>query len=338
MRILIIGGTSFMGLCAVKLLIKRGHEVAVFHRGSSNYDIPKEVKHIYGSRERICDKLEEIKKFKPEVVVNMLLYTKGQAEEFCSLFSSVCSKAVVISSGDVYHAYEVILGIEEGLQPVPIKEMDELRQRLFPLKGLVEGELGDNYDKILVEKTMLSNKKLPCAILRMPAVYGPNDKQMRMFEYIKPMIDNRPYILMDEGLASWKYTKCYVENAAKAIVMAVEDKASNNKIFNVGEEISRTELEWAEKISEILKWKGRFIKVPKGKLMEEGSMNTRQNWIMDTSKIREELFYTEEVEFLEGLKKTVEWELKSPYREKAGEALNYEKEDEILRSMKFHLN
>lgn len=39
MKILVIGGTRFIGAFTVKLLLNRGHEVTLFHREKSNNSI-----------------------------------------------------------------------------------------------------------------------------------------------------------------------------------------------------------------------------------------------------------------------------------------------------------
>ena len=43
MRILIIGGTRFIGPQVVRRLHAQGHEVTLFHRGKSKADLPAEI-------------------------------------------------------------------------------------------------------------------------------------------------------------------------------------------------------------------------------------------------------------------------------------------------------
>lgn len=53
MRILIIGGTNFMGPHVVRSLSEDGHEVTVFHRGQTGADLPRGVNEIFGDRRSI---------------------------------------------------------------------------------------------------------------------------------------------------------------------------------------------------------------------------------------------------------------------------------------------
>jgi uncharacterized protein YbjT (DUF2867 family) len=54
MRILIIGGTGFIGPYLIKELINLGHEVAVFNRGNNPLNLPTaEILHIAGDRNQL---------------------------------------------------------------------------------------------------------------------------------------------------------------------------------------------------------------------------------------------------------------------------------------------
>ena len=50
MKVVVIGGTNFLGPPLVRRLVALGHEVAVFHRGRTGADLPPAVEHILGDR------------------------------------------------------------------------------------------------------------------------------------------------------------------------------------------------------------------------------------------------------------------------------------------------
>ncbi|HMF36171.1 MAG TPA: NAD-dependent epimerase/dehydratase family protein [Isosphaeraceae bacterium] len=52
MRILVIGGTGFVGPHIVRRLVGRGHEVLAFHRGQTEAELPPEVVHLHGDRQK----------------------------------------------------------------------------------------------------------------------------------------------------------------------------------------------------------------------------------------------------------------------------------------------
>ena len=113
----------------------------------------------------------------------------------------------------------------------------------------------DDYEKILVERTVMGDPDLPGTVLRLPAVYGPGDGQHRLFGYLKRMDDRRPALLMEEGQLQWRWSRGYVENVAAAIVRAVVDERATGRIYNVAEPEALPEAEWVRTIGEAAGWR-----------------------------------------------------------------------------------
>jgi nucleoside-diphosphate-sugar epimerase len=53
MRVLILGGTRFIGPPVVRCLVEQGHSVTVFHRGLSTAQLPLGVQSILGDRNNL---------------------------------------------------------------------------------------------------------------------------------------------------------------------------------------------------------------------------------------------------------------------------------------------
>jgi 2'-hydroxyisoflavone reductase len=58
MRILILGGTGFIGPYQVRYAVARGHTVTVFNRGRRQADLPSQVEHLEGDRNGQLDALK----------------------------------------------------------------------------------------------------------------------------------------------------------------------------------------------------------------------------------------------------------------------------------------
>lgn len=116
---------------------------------------------------------------------------------------------------------------------------------------------------------------------------------------------------MDESFAQWKWTHAYVENVASAIVLAATDERSIDRIYNVGENDTPTIHEFTKSIGEQIEWRGEIIVLPKDRLPTSYHfpLNTLQQLVADTSLIRAELNYHEKVSWIEGLKRTIPWEV-----------------------------
>ncbi len=72
MRILVIGGTNFMGPLVVRSLSEQDHEVTVFHREQTQTHLPHGVKEILGDRRSINEKADQFLRLAPEVVLDMI--------------------------------------------------------------------------------------------------------------------------------------------------------------------------------------------------------------------------------------------------------------------------
>ena len=325
MRILIIGGTSFIGPAVVERLIQKDHEIALFHRGQTEADLPDGVRHIKGDRLKISKFKRKFKKFRPQVVLNMISYSEGDARDFMNTFRGIVERVVVISSGDVYRAFGILRRIEQGqVEPVPLTEEAPLRDKLYPFGG--------DYDKILVEREIMNDPELPGTSLRLPGVYGPGDYQHRLFPYLKRMKDGRPVVLLEEGIAGWRWTRGYVENVAEAIAMAAIDDRARGCIYNVGEPVAFSEAEWVRKIGDAVGWDGEVVAVPKDRMPDHMKMgiNSDQHMVLDTARIRKDLGYVEPVSEEERISRTIAWELENPTDVIDPNQFDYEAEDEIL--------
>ena len=183
MRILVIGGTNFIGPPLVRRLVDLGHEVAVFHRGQTQADLPTGVEHVVGDRHDLRMDADEFRRFGPEVVVDMIAFTEADALGLVETFRGLARRSVVVSSADVYRAYGRFIGTEEGpVEPTPLTEESPLRETLFPYRSQAQGP-GDfffTYDKIPVERVVTSEPELPGTVVRLPMVHGPGDPYRRL--------------------------------------------------------------------------------------------------------------------------------------------------------------
>jgi nucleoside-diphosphate-sugar epimerase len=339
MKILVIGGTSgFIGTQTVRQLVSDGHEVAVFHRGQTNVDLPLSVHHIHGDRQRLADFTDEFKQFAPQVVFDNYLRFEEDAVALMQTFRGIAERVVAVSSQDVYRSYG-ILWRRENTEPnvTPIKEDAPLRSVLYPYRPIAKDENDSkyNYDKIPVERVVMSDADLPGTVLRLPATYGIGDKQHRLFEYLKRMQDGRSFIMLEEKEAKWRWTHGYVENVADAIVLAITNERAANRIYNVGETNAPTRSEWVRNIGRIVGWNGEILAVPKDKLPEHLRSPTgyEHDLEVNTNRIRRELGFEERVSLNEALSKTVAWESANPPDEIDAKQFDYAAEDAVIENI-----
>jgi len=330
MKILVIGGTGFIGPHLVRQLSGMGHSVSVFHRGSTPADLPAES--ILGERRDLATLRP-----KADVVVDLILSSGAQAESLMEVFRGVAGRVVAASSIDVYRACGVTHGSEEGpLEPVPLTEDSRLRTKLrtYPpaqvkmLQKLFDW-VNDEYDKIPVEHAILGDPELPGTVLRLPMIYGPGDHLHRFHPVLKRIDDGRRVILFEEGVAAWRSPRGYVENVAAALALAAVSERAAGRVYNVAETPAFSELDWARKIAAATGWRGEFVTLPKERtpahLAPPG--NCAQHWEADSSRIRRELGYREVVPLDEAIRRTIDWERAHPPGEVNPYRFDYATED-----------
>ncbi|HEX8731533.1 MAG TPA: NAD-dependent epimerase/dehydratase family protein [Ktedonobacterales bacterium] len=339
MRILLIGGTSFMGPAVARELLAGGHTVAVYHRGQTERDVPEGVEHIHGEREALAENRPALERFAPDVAIHMIAMLEAHAAGFIEALSGLAARGVVISSQDVYRAYGRIIGVEPGEpDPIPLTEDSPLRERLYPYRGAEPRAVDDpmrwmdDYDKIPVERLALASATLPCAVLRLPAVYGPGDRQRRFHSFLRRMDDGRAVIPLDAGEADWRWTHAYVEDVAHAIALAALAPRSAGRVYNVGEERTPTLEERALAVGAAAGWHGRVARVPAGRLPEamRAGVDARQPLVSASGRIRAELGYSEPTPLDIAYARTIAWERANPATDDDPAAFDYAAEDAAL--------
>jgi nucleoside-diphosphate-sugar epimerase len=284
-QILIIGGTKFIGPFVVEALVSSGHDVTVFHRGEHEPALPLRVRHLHSRAATMPVESfpAEVLEPAPDVVIHMIPMGQRDAEAVVNTFRGRTGRLVALSSGDVYQAYGRFSGLEPGA-PVPglLTESSPLRTVMFPYRKQAQSpdDWVYNYDKILMEQTVLSDRLLRAVVLRLPKVYGAGENADLSTVYA---FRRQP---------SWRWTHGYVENVAHAIVLAALHPASTG-IYNVGEEYTPTVGE-------------RLAHLPPSAVPDAVmALNFEHDIAYDTSRIRRDLDYKEPVEYAEGLRRTL---------------------------------
>jgi len=339
MNVLVIGGTSgFIGTHVVRQLAAAGHEVTVFHRGQTQTALPPGVRTILGDRQRLHEFADEFKRVAPRVVLDMYLRFEPEAVALMQTFRGVAERVVAVSSHDVYRTYGLLWRNEASApNSTPIDEDAPLRTVLYPYRRIASGPDDPKYlyDKIPVERAVMSDPQLPGTVLRLPATYGPGDTKHRLFEYLKRMDDGRRFILLEEHEARWRWTHGYVENVGDAVALAVTDARAANRIYNVGEQDAPTRAEWVQSVGRVAGWDGEVIGVPDELLPEHLKSPTsyEHDMAVDTGRMRAELGYSERVSRDQALAKTVAWERANPPADIDPAQFDYAAEDETRRKL-----
>lgn len=341
MKVLLIGGTGLTGPSAAAYLQQLGHEVTIFHRGKTA--APAGSQEIVGDQNQLGDFRREFERRKFDVVVDFITGSPAQAERLMNVFRGITGRIVVLSSMDVYRAMGLLRGTETGpLQPLPLTEESELRSRsqyapeeLNVLRQILPYFDGD-YEKIDVEKLVLGDPQLPGTVLRLPMVYGPGDYVHRFYYILKRMDDQRPFILFSDDMAAWRTPRGFADNVGYGIALAAASEKAAGRIYNICEEESFSEVEWAKKIGEAVWWKGEFVVLPREKTPKHLTYPRKieQHLVATAARIRQELGYQEPISIEVGIRRTIPWERANPPQQVWFGPFLYDAEDEALQKLK----
>lgn len=340
MKILVIGGTGFIGQFAVPRLQQAGHSVTVFHRGKAT--APEGTSEIIGDHAEISQHRATLARESFDVVIDFFASSEPHARALIETVRGLTQRLIGISSGDVYRAMGVLRKTEPGpLQELPLTEESELRTRphyspeeIKAMHGIVPW-LDEDYENIALERALLNNQDPPTTILRLPMIYGPGDYIHRFYYILKRMDDRRPYIVYSDDVAAWRTSRGYVEDVAAGIALAAVSDRAAGRVYNIGEAECFSELEWAKKIAAATGWKGEFVVLPREKTPSHlvWPYNTTQHLVVSSARIREELGYREVTTPAEAFQRTIVWERAHP-PQRVGIPFNYQAEDEAVASFR----
>lgn len=117
MRLLVLGGTQFVGRHLVAEALRRGHEVSLFHRGRTNADLFPEAEHILG------DRLEDVSALTGtwDAVVDVSAYVPRAVDMMMSQLAGRAGTYQFVSTISVYDP-EFVGKMDENAPRVPAPE------------------------------------------------------------------------------------------------------------------------------------------------------------------------------------------------------------------------
>jgi len=303
-RVLVLGGSGFVGGAAVRRLRARGVDVRTLHRG--------EGADVRGDRAELARHREAIARLAPDVVVDAIAHTEEDGASLVAALRGIARRTVVLSSQDVYAPYGRLLGLDPGPPDrVPSGEDSPLRASRFPYRARAAGpgDMAWSYEKILVEEAASSEPALPATILRLPCVYGAGDRHHRVRQVLARLEAGAPFRL-DAAKARWRWTRGAVENVAEAIAIAATDERAAGRVYNVGEEPALSESDWVGRIARAAGLRVEVKEVKRDELPSalREPYDFSHDLLADTSRIRAGLGYREVVEPEAAVAVAVDWE------------------------------
>jgi 2'-hydroxyisoflavone reductase len=228
MKILLLGGTQFIGRHVAQELLLQGHQLTLLNRGRTDPDAFRDLPLIRMDREMEdpvekpelrgdWDAIVDLTAYYPESLSQLLSFMKGRAGRYvqCSTLS-----AYIASTLD---------------DPTPMIDEDD------PLRSCTTQEAKDSsmatygQRKAECERVAMSQHSdgIPVVILRPCVVYGEKDHTDRMAYWIWRAHQNKSFILPDAGLTIVRRT--YAPDLARAFASSLTASAAPGNAYNIAE-------------------------------------------------------------------------------------------------------
>jgi nucleoside-diphosphate-sugar epimerase len=305
MRVLVIGGTEFIGRRTVELLTERGDDVLVVHRGQTEPDPPRGT-HLHADRAAFKSLTDAVRDFRPDAVIDTIALTAADVDAVLPHLPDV--PLVLLSSMDVYEAWQSILDDGPATVAVPFDEDGPLRTTRYPYRHRDPDRLQD-YDKLDVEPAYLARGG---TALRLGMVYGPHDPQRREEPVLRRVRAGRRRI--PTGPGGLLLPRVHVDDAAGAILAALDhpEKAARNA-FNIAEARALPVNGWFRAILAVAGHEAELVRVPDDALPPDLRLTRgmEQQFLASTAKAAERLGWRPG-DPDDGVRRSTEWHLNNP--------------------------
>lgn len=202
MRILILGGTAFVGRHLVEAALARGHEVTLFNRGRRNPDLFPGLERLQGERP---DNLEALRGRQWEAAIDTSGYTPR----------AVAASAGLVAGAVAHYTFVSTISVYADGAPADTDEQGEL-SKLPRDKAGTDAVTGETYGPLKALAEQAAEGAMPGRVLtpRPGLIVGPYDPTDRFTywparvarggEVLAPDTPERPVQFIDaRDLAAW---------------------------------------------------------------------------------------------------------------------------------------
>ena len=321
MRVLVIGGTLFIGRLLVEELLKDGHEVAVLHR-QPKHDWGRRVENIMADRNDGDAVREALSTRRFDVVFdNVYDWERGT--------TAAQVEATVRACGDRLSRYIFLSSVAAYGDGLNHKESD-------PLAPDYHAEPYVSH-KATTERLLFRMRRqtgLPLVTFRPPFVYGPGNPFYREQFFWDRLRAGRPLIIPGDGYRLMQFV--YVHDLVEALIRSMTEPRAEGEAFNIGDPRPLTQVEFVEKLAKVASVEPTLVRMPRDIIAQAGGNPMAEPFYfgeyLDVPPITEymgkvrRLLKTTSTPFEDGLKETYRWYLRHHKPRTAG----FEFDDKLL--------
>ncbi|ARV09040.1 hypothetical protein BTO05_05095 [Winogradskyella sp. PC-19] len=274
LKILILGGTSFLGPHQVNYAVKRGHEVSIFTRGKTKPKLFKnafeKVEHLIGDRE---DNLTALKNRKWDVVIDNSGRKVQWTKDTANLLKDNVGMYMYTSSTGVYYPY---LDASISTKTPIVLELP---------KGLTEDEKYEHDYGIMKAKSELEALSIfgknRFVAIRPTYMLGPGDRTDRFVHW--PLRLSKGEEILVPGKKNDLVQYVDVRDVAEWFIRLAENSQAGT--FNaVGPKEKQNVLDFVKEASTTFNKASTFVLVDDYDFLKENNIYFQIPWVMPDKK------------------------------------------------------
>ena len=321
MKILVIGGTLFIGRQLVTELLKAGHEVAIMHR-KPKHDFGRRVENLVADRNDAAAVREAVGMRRFDVVFdNVYDWERGttaahveatlRAVETVRLTRYIFMSSVAAYGDGLNHYENDALAPDDHPDPY-VRNKAQTERTLFRLH---------------------QRTGVPVVTFRPPFVYGPENPYYREAFFWDRLRAGRPIILPGDGHRLMQFA--YVKDVVQACLRAVIAPEAVGEAFNLGNEKPLTQSEVVRAFAKTAGKTPLLRPIPRERILEAGGNPMGEpayfGVYFDVPPITQivtkvkRMLKVQPTPFDKGLKETYRW-----YLRQKRQKIDYDFEDKLL--------
>ncbi len=275
LKILILGGTSFLGPHQIAYAMKRGHSISIFTRGKTEPTIHKDlfdnVEQLIGDRK---DDLTALQNRQWDAVIDNSGHDAEWTKKSAELLKEKCHLYLYTSSTGVYYPY-LNSDYKENAK-VLLKEPDGITDEEEKIEYWY-GVMKANSEL----ETIKQFGKDRSIVVRPTYMIGPADKSNRFIHW--PIRLNRGGEVLVPGKINDMVQYIDVRDVAEWMIRLIEDKKVGT--FNaVGPKEKQNMYSFVEEAQKAFTAQTSFVKIEDYDFLKEKNISHIVPWIMPTEK------------------------------------------------------
>lgn len=221
MKVLVLGGTRFVGLRLVRYLASQEHDITILSQGKTQAQLPPGIKQLYADRRSPEALRKALNGQEFEVIFDITGHDLGNLKPVVELFAGKISHYVFQSTSRVY-AESNYLPILENFPRISATTSEKTLAAYEVSKVECEDYLFNQFQKA----------EFPVTILRCPIIYGPDNwMHEKEFSFFVRLLQGRAILLPDDGTAFLHFI--YVDDLARAHLSLIGHEETLGQAFNI---------------------------------------------------------------------------------------------------------